>query len=72
MKSTCGGRTAGSDINGGPVMGLIELKAWFEIAGRFIGVFWIKVIAIFSALAPTSPVVTAIAIPKHGLGDGCE
>ncbi len=38
----------------------------FVIADRFIGVFWINVIATFVALALTSPILTAIAMPKHG------
>jgi len=38
----------------------------FVITDRFIGVFWIDVIVTFVALALTSPILAAIAMPKHG------
>jgi hypothetical protein len=38
----------------------------FVIADNIIGVFWINTIVAFLALALTSPILTAIAMPKHG------
>jgi len=41
-------------------------RAAFVITDRFVGVFWINAIATFVALALTSPILTAITMPKHG------